>query len=489
MSCGAQDEHDMHEHDMHANDQSGSEPYADAPHWNADGVDAERTLDCDGHQIPGSGGEPLDHSICKWIQGLTRALRRTGDTFEMKNAQVAILRNKATYFSSVSQMDSGNVYNFANVLYQLHVPFDVVTEDTICLTPTQFKVSLEHYRAIFIPHQHQFLQAKTWAMLWQWLSRSANRVLCVGLHEGMDRYLNPSAPPTEMVRATGVGEYRRRRRLADKMELVLARRWGNAPRGHKIVVDLPRPRWGSEDEKCPVGTFAARGDLEVIATLDGEPVVVAHQLSQGSRVYSCGFPLGFCYMWYHSEPSQPASLNALFGPMVEEANVHPSFDAPPNLGVHVSRRGKLILFKERYGWKTDELMRSTRLGDSIYTHVTTQKGPGNITIIRGGIKPRTAIWAEKIGEIKSASAETVEVSRASVDGSFAAIHLSVKGRGRTAIALYCAPQTWYRIVLSRQIRFAKEEQHKNGNLLSSDAGTVRFDVDLNGVGQVEVTSK
>jgi len=69
MSCGAQDEHDMHEHDMHehdmpehdmpANDQFGNGQHADGPHGDADGLRAERTLDCDGHQIPGSGGEPL----------------------------------------------------------------------------------------------------------------------------------------------------------------------------------------------------------------------------------------------------------------------------------------------------------------------------------------------------------------------------------------------------------------------------------------------
>ncbi len=55
MSGDAQDEDDMHAND----DQHGDVQHGDALQADADGLGAERVLDCDGHQIPGSGCEPL----------------------------------------------------------------------------------------------------------------------------------------------------------------------------------------------------------------------------------------------------------------------------------------------------------------------------------------------------------------------------------------------------------------------------------------------
>lgn len=395
-----------------------------------------------------TGGPPQDHKICKWLQGVTAALRRTGDTFEIKNARVAILRNKATYFSAVSSMDPHNVYNFGNVLYQLHVPYDVLTEDTISAGPARFKVALDAYRAIFVPHQHQLLSQATWALLEDWL-RTPGRVLCVGLYEPYDTHFNACEPWPAMARVTGVQGYSRVQRLAGEQALHLGPGFDASGRGAALPINLPVPARGREDETCPVGLFADSAGLDVVATLGRESVVVRHRLDNGNSVYSCGFPLGFRYLWRDSEPAKPMALNRLFGPMVSEAGVRPEFQAPANFGVHVSKAGRLVLFKERYGLAEPFEMRSSRLGDAVYSGVATIKEPDGTTILRATVTPRTAAWAERVAGLRSEAGKRVEATSAQADEQGVRVHL--RGEGPVQLTLQGQPDRRYRVATEGRV--------------------------------------
>ena len=393
-----------------------------------------------------SGGPPYDHRIWRWVQGLTEALRRTGDTFAIKNAQVAILPQKATYFSSVRAMDSHNVYNFANVLYQMHAPFDVITEDTICSKPTRFKIPLDRYRAIFVPHQRQFLTAERWTTLRQWLAAESGRMLCVGLHEGFDTHLNRAEPPEDMIAVTGVADYARVQRIPTRMSISLLPGFWGAAATRTVTVKLPTPVRGAKEETCPVGTFAERRGLAAAATTDGTPVIVRHMLGSASRVYSCGFPLGFRYLWRENEPDDPAALQAVFWPMLTESGVVPETRTPWSIRAHVSRRAKLLLIKERCGQLPTWLLRSRRLGNAVYAHVTTVKEADGATTIRGGLKPRSAIWAEKIADVEALDKPGFETGEAHIEGlPVRAVSFTLKGNGRFRIVLAIPPGSTMRV--------------------------------------------
>jgi len=427
-----------------------------------------------------TGGPPEDHKICKWLQGLTAALRRTGDTFEIKDARVAVLRNKATYFYAISSMDPHNVYNFGNVLYQLHVPYDVLTEDTISAGAARFKVALGAYRAIFVPHQHQLLSQATWALLEEWL-RTPGRVLCVGLYEAYDTHFNACEPWPAMARVTGVQRYRRVQRLSGEQTLHLRPGFDASGRAGALPINLPVPARGRRDETCPVGLFADSPGVEVVATLEGEPVVVRHRLGNGNSVYSCGFPLGFRYLWRDSEPAKPMALNRLFGPMVSEAGVVAEFQAPANFGVHVSKAGRLVLFKERYGLAEPFEMRSSRLGDGVYSGVATIKEPDAATVLRARVTPRTAAWAERVAGLRSEAGKRVEATCAQADDH--GVKVSLRGTGPVRLTLQGQPSRRYRIATEGRVTLRSQAAHAR----SDGSGAVGLEATLAGEGAVAVT--
>jgi len=235
------------------------------------------------------------------------------------------------------------------------------------------------------------------------------------------------------------------------MELHLAPEWAKLFGPSPIRVTLPRPANGAGEEACPVGSFAQSDGLICIASHKGEPVVVLRKPVNSSRVYSCGFPLGFRYLWRESEPEDPSALNSLFGPMLGLTGIEREFGAPPHLGVHVSRAGKLLLFKERYGVEmkrmgraigADMLLISDRLGDAVYTDVRSLRERDGTTWILGGIKPYTAKWAEKVADVSSSAGAQFTVRDASIEGLPASrIAFTVDGTGRFRVRLALPPAT------------------------------------------------
>ena len=100
---------------------------------------------------------------------------------------------------------------------------------------------------------------------------------------------------------------------------------------------------------------------EVLATFDGPDgpaVLVRNNLPNGNRIYTAGFELGPAMDGPWSTPPQLDAMTPIYEALAEELGLRSPIgrDIPRNLGVHISRDGSVLLFKDIFDRPTEGVL-------------------------------------------------------------------------------------------------------------------------------------
>lgn len=432
------------------------------------------------------GGGALFHSYdWNFIAGRTydkpteydeNALNRLGDflaaiqnaPFNRPDAKVLILRNKAAALGMSAGYDFANARYLASILYQIHVPFDILPDSDVVAGDFEAgKVNINKYRFIFVPTQNQLLSSRTWQMLEDWIADprfAGQRGLCLGLYQDQDPYFNPTKPTAihpAFERLTGTSGFSRRMEQSGIVKLRYARFFGTSARGDEISLDFP--------DGAEIGCFDALPDgMEKVLELgeDG-PTVLARNIVNGNPVYTCGFYLGIAYnaMWgMEKEQSPYDTLTPLYSAILTSAGIEPSVIAPDNLGVYVASDTSVILVKERFGKATDVTLDfpanrgiSTPLAGSrleagplrdrsfpgaVFGGATTAcKADGSIRLKGFRIEPYGTLVLRKVGAFGLTGGKDVSwICKPSPDGG---LDCTVSGKGKITATFGLKPKMIY----------------------------------------------
>ena len=385
-------------------------------------------------------------------------------TFTHKgHAEVLILRNKQAAFGMSAGYDFGNARYLASILYQLHIPFDIVPDSDIAVGDFEpGKINLNKYRFIFVPAQYQLLSSRTWQMLEDWISdprHAGQRGLCFGLLQDQDHYFNPVRPADvhpAFRRLTGVDGYTRRMSVSGEVDMRFARFFGAAARGDKIALRFP----SNGELSC----FDSLGEkIEKILELnENGPAVVIRNTVNGNLVYTCGFYLGMAYnaIWGMEVQQEPYNvLNPLYSGMLTSVGVEATVKAPDNVGVYWTDDFSAILLKERFGISTDVSLALARFPCNVYQNATSVlKANGEVEIKDFRLQPYGAVLLKKAGCFEVTGGNDVySVCRATPDGT---IECDVFGRGRVQLRLELVPKTIYAIRQDNElIKVFTTDQH------------------------------
>ncbi|MCX6374855.1 MAG: hypothetical protein NTU88_02230, partial [Armatimonadetes bacterium] len=189
------------------------------------------------------------------------------------DAKVLVLRSRDAAYGMSAGYDFGNSRYLASILYQLHIPFDILPDSDVM--PGDFepgKININKYSFIFVPAQNQILGDRMWQMLQDWISdprAAGQRGLCFGLYQDQDCYFNPAQPAQvhpAFERLTGVRGYTRRIPASGVVKLRYARFLGKAARGDEPALDFP--------ENGEIGVFENAPVEKVLELGEGGPAVV-----------------------------------------------------------------------------------------------------------------------------------------------------------------------------------------------------------------------
>ena len=384
-----------------------------------------------------------------------------------RNAPVLILRNRNAAYGMSPGFDFGNTRYLASILYQLHIPFDLVPDSDISAGGFEpGKISLSKYRFIFVPAQNQMLSGRTWQMLDDWLTdprAAGQRGLCLGLYQDQDCYFNPCEPQAVypgFQGMTGVPGFSRRMPASGAVNMQFARYFGKVAKGDELALQFP--------ESGEIGVIdAVTPPVESVLELDGKPVVVRN-IVNGNPVYTCGFHLGMAYsaMWGIEKEQDPYdALNPLYQGMLLLAGIEPSISAPDNLGVYVSDDNATILVKERFGTATEFDLGVKKLTGSIFDGASTVHNADGSAVIKGvKVEPYGVTVLRRVAGISALSVGW-EASSLPTGG----IESALTGKGKVAVTFELTPKTIYSI-------------HENGALIkvftADDKGRHAMTLDL-----------
>jgi hypothetical protein len=371
-----------------------------------------------------------------------------GIPFHRQSAEVLILRSRHAAYGMSAGYDFGNARYLASILYQFHVPFDILPDSDV--TPGTFeagKVNLNKYRFIFVPAQNQLLSSRTWQMLDDWISDpryAGRRSLCLGLYQDQDCYFNPTRPSDvhpAFARLTGIGTFSRRIPASGTVSFQFERFLGRAARGDVLSVEFP--------ENGEIGCFEGVSEPveSVLALGEDGPAVVVRNIVNGNSIYTCGFYLGLAYnvMWgMEKEQNLPDVLNPLYMGMLESAGIEPLVDAPNNLGVYIAADDSAILLKERFGRETEVVLGFKSLPGTVFDSTATEFAPdGSARVTGPRIEPYgTLLLRKAAGFIVSGGKGVSSVCRTTPEGG---LECEITGKGKIAATFELRPKTIYSV--------------------------------------------
>jgi len=228
--------------------------------------------------------------------------------------------------------------------------------------------------------------------------------------------------------------------------LAMTTAFGALNKGDRVNVNFAEPGGGSryrDNMLCPVAFFPESN--RALATMNGRPIIVAHRLPNDNAVYTCGFPLGFTYLFKHNELRQPDAMNPIFGEMLTRAGVVSPVDAPASLGVWVSDNANLLLVKKRGDWDTGPIT-LPNVGHCAYTKAKNVFDNDDLRLDLALPQGRLALWLERLARIEGGS--DVVVSGGTVEGDeIDRLRFTISGRGHCQIALNLWPDSDYDVTI------------------------------------------
>lgn len=364
------------------------------------------------------------------------------------DTKVLILRSRNGAYSMSAGYDIGNSRYLASMLYQLHVPFDILPDTDI--TPGDFepgKINISKYRFIFVPEQNQILSARTWQILQDWLTdprAAGRRGLCMGLYQDQDSYFNPAQPGTvhpAFEKLTGIPGFSRRVSASGPVKLRYAKLFGRAVRGDELELVFP--------ENAEIGCIdSLPQNVEHVLDLgENGPAVVVRDIVNGNPVYTCGFYLGMSYWAVDGKEKQQEPydlLTPLYAGMLDSAGIERPVKCADNLGVYLSDDASTILVKERFGKGTDCVLAFKSLPGSVFTGTTTVlNGDGSGTVKDFRVEPYGTLVLKKGAGFSVQGGKGISsVCKVTPDGGLDA---TVSGKGKIAVAFELKPRTIYSV--------------------------------------------
>ncbi len=368
--------------------------------------------------------------------------------FSRSDAKVLILRSRNAAYSMSAGYDIGNSRYLGSILYQLHVPFDILPDSDIASGDfAPGKVNINKYRFIFVPEQNQLLSAGTWQMLQDWLTdprAAGRRGLCLGLYQDQDGHFNPTQPTAvhpAFEKLTGLRGFEKRMPASGPISFRYARLFGRSVRGDELTLTFP--------ENAEVGcVYSVPDKVERILDLgEGGPAVVVRNMVNANPVYACGFYLGMSYWAVDGKEKEQDPydlLTPLYGAMLDSAGVEAPVKGPRNLGVYLSDDASTILVKERFGRATDVRLDFKSFPGSVFAGTTTVlNGDGGGTVKDFHIEPYGTLVLKKavafnISGTKAGSA----ACKATPDGG---LDVTMTGKGKIAVTFDVKPKTIYSV--------------------------------------------
>ncbi len=268
--------------------------------------------------------------------------------FTYKKGKVLILRNTNGIFSMCNGYDVGGTRYLSNILYQLHVPFDILPDNDISLGPERHKVDISQYKFVFVPSLLPLFSEKTWNTLLKWLESSPGKGLCLGYFELLSPYFTPlkrEELPRAFARIIGALDLE-----WTTVEGNLNLKWGEGIAGRS------KPH-GDLRISFPQGAkvfFLGGGDIKPLLLLNGK-IIAGVRWIKNNPVFICGFNLGMAYQptWGMEKEQEPYdALNPLYETMLESVGIPIPKGIPSNVGFYVSDNGKTLIVKERFGRRT-----------------------------------------------------------------------------------------------------------------------------------------
>lgn len=386
--------------------------------------------------------ESYDSTALDAIGGFLKEIEHAPFTFD-RNAPVLILRGRNAAYGMSPGIDYGNARYLASILYQLHIPFDILPDSDVSAGGFEpGKINLSKYRFIFVPAQNQMLSARTWQMIEDWLMdprAAGRRGLCIGLYQDQDSYFNPCAPEVvypNFEKLTGIKGFSRRIPVSGAAKMLFSRYLGKAVKGQELSLQFP------ENGEVGVLDFV-RAPVESVLELDGKPVV-ARNVVNGNPIYTCGFYLGMAYdsVWGREKEQEPYNtLNPLYQGMLLLAGIEPPFDAPDNVGVYVSDDDSTILVKERFGKASEFDLGLKQLSGGVFDGVTVVRNADGNAVVKGvKLEPYGVTVLRRAGGITALglSWEGKPVPGGGID-------CTVSGKGKVNIAFDLRPKTIYSV--------------------------------------------
>lgn len=362
-----------------------------------------------------------------------------------RDAHVLILRGRNAAYGMSPGIDYGNARYLANILHQLHIPFDILPDSDV--SPGGFepgKINLSKYRFIFVPAQNQMLSSRTWQILDDWLRdprAAGQRGICFGLYQDQDSYFNPAGPEEVypgFAGLTGVKGFSRRTPVSGAVDMRFARYFGKAVKGQALSLQFPA--------KGEIGVFDfVTQPVEAVLDLDGKPVV-ARNVINGNPVYTCGFYLGMAYdpMWGLEKEQEPYNaLNPLYQGMLLLAGIEPGITAPDNVGVYIADDASMILVKERFGKSVQFDLGVKRLAGSVFDGTTVSHGADGSSVVKGvKVEPYGVTVLRRVAGITTSGGTNVSWEATPSGGGF---DCTLSGKGKVAVTFELAPKTIYSI--------------------------------------------
>jgi len=321
-------------------------------------------------------------------QGLSEFIHGVaGAVFPQESPEVLILKTKGEDYGYWPWRCHGNAMMLADILYQMHIPCDFMTDANVTAE------RLEKYSFIFVPSQSVLIDEPVWRMINTWVRREPNRALALGKFAPTSALVKPAQipvtmasligqPPTVAVEGIDIDE-------SQTLTFDFQKHFGRFRPGDRLdfnyggadsIWDMPR-QWPES--------------MQVVATLDGAgdgttPLLVEDTLPNGSKVYIMGFRLGLVTWSLGMDALQPTFDNMvpLYGEMLKRAGVTAQYDAPHNIGVYMSRDNDVVIVKERMGIATEEILRSERLGSSLFIGATVTLTEGQPPTLSADLPPR-----------------------------------------------------------------------------------------------------
>lgn len=400
-----------------------------------------------------------EHLVLRSIAQLNRAIER--DTFTRgRQARVLILGNGPALHSLLGTLIYFNNIALSNALATTHCAFDTVSSDEISPGPKPGKVDISQYDAIFIPVQYQIPQQQigpsltadngstdtrpaVWPMLDQWLAAKPNRVLCAGLTMLRDAYFNPLPElPAEVRQVLGNVS------PGPLGAPIFGDKTWTIATGGQLAITLD----GARTQTLGVAAQDAAAPKPFLT--EGEQVLgVKRARSNGSAVYTFGFPLGLS--WTSSMDPEimnapglntkmdVSKLAAFYAPLLTQAGIAPDYTADPSVVAYISDKARVVLVRQRYetGPRKGVTLASPHFTRQIFEGATTtlsRKGAvttGTLTCDLGEANYAAMLTEAGKAELAGDGSISVELKRdPAVEGKPATIQVKVSGNVAAHIA-------------------------------------------------------